>query len=431
MAETLETTAATTSMSTVTLDVAYIKATVEEVLAKAFPVGSEKRRVIMKEKGIEMACPICGDSQKNPRAKRGILFFHSLRYACQNEGCRSSLTGLCKDNHVQLDPEQRMAIFQYLDQQILSGAYARGSGDQFVMDSLDKLMTMEQLQEHFDEGGFLKRFRPITRRDPQYKYLVERGTPEHAIAEIYAAHVQITPAWKEDVIVLINRSPGGKVLGLQTRNLQAGQKRRFKIYNFEFLYNELHPDAPIDPIEAAPYNKLSYLFNILRVDFERPVTVFEGYLDALFFPNSIGAVGTETDFGFLTSEGVDVRFFFDNDGAGHWKSRKYLQKGFPVFLWEKLFSAQLAKAKGDPVANGRALRSLKDLNALANATPGHDPYRTYNLEAIFSKRDGMDAHWIPAPSREDRAAFIARKSNKLPQDASLDTLADALKNLSW
>jgi hypothetical protein len=419
-------------MAIATLDVAYIRATVEEVLSKHFPAGSEKRRVIMKEKGIEMACPICGDSQKNPRAKRGILFFHSLQYACQNEGCRSSLTGLCKDNHIQLDPEQRMAIFQYLDQQILSGAYARASGDQFVMDSLDKLMTMEQLQAYFDEGdGFLRRFRPITKRDPQHKYLVERGTPEHAIPEIYAAHAQITPSWKEEVIVLINRSPGGKVLGMQTRNLQGGLKRRFKIYNFEFLYNELHPDAHIDPIDAAPYNKLSYLFNILRVDFERPVTVFEGYLDALFYPNAIGAVGTETDFGFLTSEGVDVRFFFDNDGAGHWKAQKYLRKGFPVFLWEKLFARQLARAKGDPLENARALRMIKDLNALANATPGHDPYHTYGLEAYFSAKDGLDSHWIPAPSRADKAAYIARKSNKLPQDASLDALAAELQNLSW
>lgn len=411
----------------VELDVAYIKGLVEAVLCKTFPAGSEKRRVLVKERGIEMACPICGDSAKNPRAKRGFLFFGSLFFKCLNEECRSSLTGLCRDRDVQLDPDKKMAIFQYLDQQVASGAFTRSTGDEFIVDSLDKLLSMEELTDYFERrGGFLEAFRPVGKRDPQHAYLAGRGIPEEAIAEIYAARLPITPTWKEEVVVLLNRSSNGKVLGMQVRNLKSGDKRMFKIYNFEHLYNAVR-DEDLDPIEAIPYNKLSYLFNILRVDFDRPITVFEGYLDALFYPNSIGAVGTETDFGFLTAEGVDVRFFFDNDGAGHWKSRKYMRKGFPVFLWHRLFEAVLRKAKGDPLRNERALKQLKDLNGLVNATPGHDPLRTYSLEAQFSSTDGLDLHWVPSPTKEDKQAFFDRKKRgSLGAASSLDEMRSAL-----
>ena len=52
------------------------------------------------------------------------------------------------------------------------------------------------------------------------------------------------------------------------------------------------------------------------------ITVFEGYIDSLFFPNSIGLVGVNTDYRFLESNNLDLQYFFDNDEAGYKKSEE-------------------------------------------------------------------------------------------------------------
>ena len=83
------------------------------------------------------------------------------------------------------------------------------------------------------------------------------------------------------------------------------------------------------------YNKLSYYFNILNVNFEEKITVFEGYLDSLFFPNSIGLVGVNTDFRFLESNNLDLQYFFDNDEAGYKKSEEKLNHLFASLKAEK------------------------------------------------------------------------------------------------
>ena len=53
--------------------------------------------------------------------------------------------------------------------------------------------------------------------------------------------------------------------------------------------------------------------NILNVDFSEKITVFEGYLDSLFFPNSLGVVGVNTDMRFLENNDLDLQYFYDND----------------------------------------------------------------------------------------------------------------------
>ena len=104
-------------------------------------------------------------------------------------------------------------------------------------------------------------------------------------------------------------------------------------------------EGDLDINTLSIYNKISYFFNILHVDFGSEVTLFEGYLDSLFYPNSLGAVGTNTDTRFLEDNDIELKFFYDNDNTGHKKSVEKLSNGFPVFLWEKLFEYVLSKKK--------------------------------------------------------------------------------------
>jgi hypothetical protein len=72
----------------------------------------------------------------------------------------------------------------------------------------------------------------------------------------------------------------------------------------------------------------------MRVDMTRPVTIFEGPLDAMFMHNSLalataGRSTTELD------EIPTTRYMFDNDETGKKKMLEKLKNNKPVFMWSK------------------------------------------------------------------------------------------------
>jgi hypothetical protein len=153
----------------------------------------------------------------------------------------------------------------------------------------------------------------------------------------------------------------------------------------------LYPDKELDEIECIGYNRLSYLYNILNIDWSSPITIFEGALDTKFFPNSIGCVGTNTDINFILNQDVDIRFFYDYDNTGIKKSKELLEQGYPVFLWEKVFDFWSSKTK-NPSKAGRELRDkIVDLNDIAKII--NNPYSKLELEKMFSL-DKMDLIYI-------------------------------------
>jgi hypothetical protein len=193
-----------------------------------------------------------------------------------------------------------------------------------------------------------------------------------------------------------------KVLGLQVRNLKEGKRRMFKIYNYENILEWVNigkdVEDELDINQLVIYNKLSYYFNILNVDLMDKVTVFEGYLDSLFFPNSIGLVGVNTDYRFLENNDLDIQYFFDNDEAGYRKSEEKLKEGYPIFLWKKLFEDIVNKKNSpDPYALLHRVSKVKDINKLA--TLAEDPYKKLNLQDFFS-HDVLDIKWIPKFKRK-------------------------------
>jgi len=221
-------------------------------------------------------------------------------------------------------------------------------------------------------------------RQSLYQYLKYQRLIDN-FENIYEAEYSITPKWKEKVLILLNKS-GKKVLGFQLRNLKSGDKRLFKIFNFEKLHNMIHPDDPLDEIEAVSYNKISNFYNILNVNWEQPVTIFEGYLDAIFYPNSIGAIGLNSinEMDFLMSDDLDLQFFFDQDKVGVEKALKMLEAGNKVFLWQRLVE-DLIKNKKDKYEAKRYAIKIKDLNKLVQEMKNPDPYNKLKLDRYFSK----------------------------------------------
>lgn len=373
------------------MDKVYIKGVVQNILDREFNVVA-KRRIAEYHDRLNFACPYCQDSAKNANAKRGNLYFNKLIFVCFNCGIKSNLDRMARKFHQQLDPDKKLEIIEHLNAQI---TYSDVEGD-LIETEFDKLIELSDLERIFNSGELhITDFKPIIKDSPVYSYLVQRGISPELHKHIYQAKYWKGSEMWEPVMCLLNRR-GNKVLTLQVRNLKEGKRRLFKIYNFETLYKWIRNIEEIDDIdvmELVSYNKIGAYFNILNVNFDQKVTVFEGYLDSLFYPNSIGVVGVNTDFQFLEFNNIELQYFFDNDDAGFKKSEEKIRQGYPVFLWNKLFEYIVdKKGNDDPYSLMYRISKLKDLNKLAELVP--NPYKKLELDKFFSK-DIYDLKYIP------------------------------------
>lgn len=397
------------------MDQKYINDILQKVLNKEFS-SVHRRKLISYSDRLNMCCPYCGDG-KSEHKKRGNFYFNRLIYICFNCDKKTTFDRLCKDFNEQLDPEKKLEMIEHLNSVM---TYSDYEGD-FVDAKFESLIDMSELERVFSQDLTpISDFKPIQVNGGVYKYLVGRGIPSEYHKNIYQAKYWKNEDESEWIIVLLNRR-GDKVLGMQTRNLKEGKRRTFKIYNYENLLEwvSIGKDLPEpDMSEMVIYNKLSYYFNILNVDFMDKITVFEGYIDSLFFPNSIGLVGVNTDYRFLENNNLDLQYFFDNDEAGYKKSEEKLRSGYPIFLWKKLFDDIVEKKKtDDPYRLLHRISKVKDMNKLSELMS--DPYKKLNLETFFSS-DILDIKWIPK--------FRKKRINK-DDDTDYNKRFDSIKNL--
>ena len=373
------------------MDKSYVVNIIQNVLNKEFS-NSSKRKIVDYADRVNLACPYCGDSHKNQHAKRGNFYFNRLIFICFNCDKKTTFDRFCKDFNEQLDPEKKLEMIEHLNSVM---TYSDYEGD-FVDARLENLIDLTELERVFSQDLTpISDFKPIQVNGGVYKYLIGRGIPPEFHKNIYQAKYWKNEDEHEWIIVMLNRR-GDKVLGMQIRNLKEGRKRMFKIYNYENLleWTNIGKDTEESDMNSIViYNKLSYYFNILNVDFGQRITVFEGYLDSLFFPNSIGLVGVNTDYRFLENHNLELQYFFDNDEAGYKKSEEKLKNGYSIFLWKKLFEDIVSKkATDDPFKLLHRIGKVKDINKLCQLVP--DAYRKLDLQSFFS-RDVLDIKWIP------------------------------------
>lgn len=397
------------------MDKVYIGNIIQKIINKEF-IDASRRKIVVYNDRLNFCAPCCGDSHKNKHAKRGNLYFNKLLFICFNCGHKTTFDRFCKDFNEQLDPDKKLEMIEHLNSVM---TYSDYEGD-FVDARFENLIDMSELERVFSQDLTpISDFKPIQVNGGVYKYLVGRGIPPEYHKNIYQAKYWKNEDESEWIIALLNRRDD-KVLGMQIRNLKEGRRRTFKIYNYENLLEwiSIGKDLPEpDMSDLVIYNKLSYYFNILNVNLESKITVFEGYLDSLFFPNSIGLVGVNTDFRFLESNNLDLQYFFDNDEAGYKKSEEKLKEGYPIFLWRKLFEDIVNKKNAaDPYRLLHRISKVKDINKLAELVP--EPFKKLELNDFFSQ-DVMDVKWIPK--------FRRRKKNE--EETDYNKKFDNFKNL--
>jgi len=344
---------------------------------------------------FNFACPICGDSQEFDNKKRGHLYLRNLRYICYNdrENDDCSFTQFCKRFGYKLDLKFKQRLYNYVDNHIKFN-----TNRDFKIENLNLIIKFEEFVNKYNTtvGSELSDLKPIEKDSSQYKYLVNRKIFD--FENIYQANYNV---YKDDeivkkvkVIVLLNRNKD-YVVGFQIRNLSDEKKYRFyKIYDFTKMFRFLYPNKKLDDLEMIAYNKLSHFYNILNIDWNKPVTVFEGYLDSIFCPNSIGMVGIENDndlMFLLDNDEIKIRFFLDFDKKGLLKSTELIDN-YPVFLWYKFFKDKINKSKNKE-SRLEIYKAIKDLNEAVKISNETDFYIRYKLEDYFSK-DRFDKRYL-------------------------------------
>ena len=377
------------------MDKSYIKNCVQDILNKEFK-SINRRKINDFSDRINICCPYCQDG-KSEYKKRGNLYFNKLLYICFNCGKKTNFDKFTKDFGLRLDPSKKLEIIEHLNSQISF----QDAEEDLMETELNKLLDFTDLERIFNDGdNIVTDFAPIEKNSGLFQYLIGRGIPSELHKNIWGAKYWINDEKYEPVLVLLNRK-GNKILGCQIRNLKDGRRRLFKIYNYETLYKWIYNVEEIIDIDANQlviYNKLSYYFNILNVDFSSKITVFEGYLDSLFYPNSIGVVGVNTDMKFLENNQLELQYFYDNDPAGYQKSEEKIKSGYPIFLWKKLFENIVEKKNSqDPYGLMYRISKVKDLNKLAELS--QNPFKKFQLEEFFSK-DLMDLRWLPKKEKK-------------------------------
>lgn len=396
------------------MDQKYINDVLQKILNKEFS-SVHRRKIISYSDRLNICCPYCGDG-KSEHKKRGNFYYNRLIFICFNCDKKTTFDRFCKDFNEQLDPDKKLEMIEHLNSVM---TYSDYEGD-FVDARFENLIDMSELERVFSQDVTpISDFKPIQVNGGVYKYLVGRGIPPEYHKNIYQGKYWKNEDESEWIIISLNRK-GDKVLGMQIRNLKEGKRRTFKIYNYENLLEWVNigkDTSEADMNDLVIYNKLSYYFNILNVNLEKKITVFEGYLDSLFFPNSIGLVGVNTDFRFLESNNLELQYFFDNDEAGYKKSEEKLKEGYPIFLWRKLFEDIVDKKNSsDPYRLLHRISKVKDINKLAELVP--EPYKKLELDTFFSQ-DIMDVKWVPK--------FKRRRKNE--EEVDYNKKFDSFKNL--
>jgi hypothetical protein len=377
----------------------YIIERCQSIVNKEFSSNIE-RRLIIHEDRINFRCPYCREGSVKSK-KRANIYLNKFFFICFRCGHKTNFDKLCKDFNEQLDPDKKLEMIEHLNSVMTYSDYEANMSDA----KFENLIELSELERVFSSNlTQISDFKPIVTNGGIYKYLIGRGIPEEYHKNIYQAKFWKNEDESEWIIVMLNRRDT-KVLGMQVRNLKEGKKRMFKIYNYENLLEWINigkeDPIEIDMNEMVIYNKLSYYFNILNVDLGSTITVFEGYLDSLFYPNSIGLVGVNTDYKLIENNGLDIQYFFDNDDAGFDKSEEKIKHEYPVFLWKKLFEDIVEKKKvADPAALLHRISKVKDINKLCQLVP--DAYSKLELWDYFSN-DILDIKWIPKTTRKRKS----------------------------
>lgn len=295
-----------------------IKDSIKNILVENFS-NKNKHQILEYEDRLNFACPYCGDSI-NSRKKRGNVYLDNLTFHCFNCGRH---TNYIKFMH---DFNQSIGIINLdtVSETIKTGKKKKHeSFDIEIFDILENLsFSRKELKTKF-------RLSEILEGSKIYEYLKSRCLQNKTTNFLYNSY--------HDELWVLNFTKSGKICGCQIRSFNP-DKVKYRTYNISKLYQYSDKEFPeYDEETIIVLNQISMTFNILNVNLFDNLYIFEGGIDSMFLPNSIGICGVGRNFDLVESLS-NTMYMFDNDNPGFLKTKEKLCQGKRVFMWKKLLN---------------------------------------------------------------------------------------------
>ncbi len=264
-------------------------------------------------------CPICGDSQKDPRKTRGYVYMRkgALKFFCHNCNASMGLPWFIKT----LDPTLHT---EYLKERMLEQGH-RNETQEFV----EKMKTPV-----FVKTTGLKELKKVSQLRPDHpvkEYVVKRQIPSDTHYKLFLVRnfkqwVNTMQPEKFDEESLKNDEPRLIIPFLdEEKILFRFQGRSFKNTGVRYITIILNDDKP-------------KIFGLDTMDASTDIYVVEGPIDSLFLSNGIASAGGDliSPLQLLDVQKSQFVIVYDNEPRNKdtvKKIEKAIDSGYRVCIW--------------------------------------------------------------------------------------------------
>ncbi len=295
---------------------------VQEILNREFPENYEKRRIKLYPDRISFACPICGDSAHISSKKRGNIILRGQYkgiYKCHNCGVSMSVSKFInryKDLRLSSDAQD------YSNKTYADASYMAMRADEIT----GLLFDVDDIETVAVDREVLKRAKGLSECGDKDDYNDGR---RYLINRCQYNFQKFLYDKNKDELYVLNLTPSGKIFGLQTRHLSYVKKgQKYLSYNI----SKVREMANLEKLEKSEdYEQISLLFNVLLIDYNKPIIATEGPMDSFLVPNGIALCGG----GKKIPLNFKIYYMYDSDEAGVNFAMEKLKKNIPVFMWGK------------------------------------------------------------------------------------------------
>jgi len=319
-----------------------------------------KHEIVPGDRSVSIACPYCGDSKTNPRNYRGNVYLKTKTFKCFNDGCFKwiplreyvahwsmeygiDIMDLDIDFDMDFDPNSAKIVL------------ADNTISQYLRDEgfLEHLLTIDYFIDRFD-------LVPITKAtEGSAARVFCEGRDLYAVPNI--GKFCYADIFDTRIYIFNYDTTNGRVLSFSTRILNevSALKKKYDIFTYSRIIELLKIKSDIDDFSVI--DTFGNYFNIMNVDFYKPITILEGQFDSFFIDNSIATTGlSKVNFLMEYTDKDITKILFDNDNGGRRESLLMLEHGYSTFLWSNLMSNLRKKFQKDI----KILKKIKDINNL-------------------------------------------------------------------
>ena len=347
-----------------------IKHLLEGMLRVRFPGNGRKQNVKVYLGRFNFACPYCGDSATDDKKKRGNLYPDGMAFKCYNCGKYGSALNMLREYGVDV-PEDEANIMRIISASV-SHDRAQTRAERSAQ-SIHLYTETDYSKVMVPRDALMRKLRlwEIKPDSPQGKYLLKR---RQVLDQKFA-----WDNYSRRLFIFNLDISGDFVFGAQTRQFDAKDgDNKYLTYKIgkirrDWMGEELNEEQTQ---ELTALGDLSITFGVLKCDFSRMVTIFEGPMDHFMLENSAATCSINNEWPF------DIgyrRFMQDNDATGSSFAFRKLVEGESVFLWRRFMRHHGLR--------GKKLKDLNDVRILeyVNNTK-------YDIEPFFSldRRDLLD-----------------------------------------